>query len=217
MREYRNRICSAVLAAVCVIGTALIPSRAVHAEDVVDPIAVQKQAAYDAVPETNGLENWPQGPHVYANSAIVMEMNSGAILYGKKINDKHYPASITKLLTALVALENADPDDEVYFSEDSVSFLEYGDASIGMRPGEILSMNDALYGMLLASANEVDKAHGTADHIITHVIVQRGKPRAERTDRLILGNRVFYIVDIDDTGSLGVSTLYYAEERTDVK
>ena len=54
MREYRNRICSAVLAAVCVIGTALIPSRAVHAEDVVDPIAVQKQAAYDAVPETNG-------------------------------------------------------------------------------------------------------------------------------------------------------------------
>lgn len=46
MREYRNRICSAVLAAVCVIGTALIPSRAVHAEDVVDPIAVQKQAAY---------------------------------------------------------------------------------------------------------------------------------------------------------------------------
>lgn len=158
MREYRNRICSAVLAAVCVIGTALIPSRAVHAEDVVDPIAVQKQAAYDAVPETNGLENWPQGPHVYANSAIVMEMNSGAILYGKKINDKHYPASITKLLTALVALENADPDDEVYFSEDSVSFLEYGDASIGMRPGEIFSMNDALYGMLLASANEVSYA-----------------------------------------------------------
>lgn len=158
MREYRNRICSAVLAAVCVIGTALIPSRAVHAEDVVDPIAVQKQAAYDAVPETNGLENWPQEPHVYANSAIVMEMNSGAILYGKKINDKHYPASITKLLTALVALENADPDDEVYFSEDSVSFLEYGDASIGMRPGEILSMNDALYGMLLASANEVSYA-----------------------------------------------------------
>ena len=40
MREYRNRICSAVLAAVCVIGTALIPSRAVHAEDVVDPVNI---------------------------------------------------------------------------------------------------------------------------------------------------------------------------------
>ena len=70
MREYRNRICSAVLAAVCVIGTALIPSRAVHAEDVVDPIAVQKQAAYDAVPETNGLENWPQGPVLYCSFVL---------------------------------------------------------------------------------------------------------------------------------------------------
>lgn len=75
---------------------------------------------------------------------------------------------------------------------------------------------DFLHGCL-ASASEVDKAHGTADHIITHVIEQRGKPCAVRTDRLILGNRVFYIVDIDDAGSLGIATLYYAEERTDVK
>ena len=73
---------------------------------------------------------------------------------GKKADERHYPASITKLMTALVALENSEPDDEVLFSEDSVSFLEYGDASIGMTPGEILSMKDAMYGMLLASANE---------------------------------------------------------------
>ena len=116
------------------------------------------QASYDIVPETNNIEGWPQGPQVYGDSAIVMDMNSGAILYEKKADERHYPASITKLLTALVALENSEPDDEVYFSEDSVSFLEYGDASIGMTPGEILSMNDALYGMLLASANEVSYA-----------------------------------------------------------
>lgn len=117
-----------------------------------------RQASYDTVPDTNNIQGWPQGPHVYGNSAIVMDMNSGAVLYGKKVDDRHYPASITKLLTALVALENSKLDDEVYFSEDSVSFLEYGDASIGMTPGEILSMNDALYGMLLASANEVSYA-----------------------------------------------------------
>ena len=57
-----------------------------------------------------------------------------------------------------MALENADPDDEVYFPKTAFRFSEYGDASIGMRPGEILSMNDALYGMLLASANEVSYA-----------------------------------------------------------
>ena len=61
-------------------------------------------------------------------------------------------------MTALVAVENSDLDDEVYFSEDSTSFLEYGDASIGMTPGEILNMKDALHGMLLASANEVSYA-----------------------------------------------------------
>jgi len=47
--------------------------------------------------------------------------------------------------------------------------------------------------------------------------VQPGKPKAKRTDKLILGNRTFYIVDMDDMDSLGISTVYYAEERRDVK
>lgn len=118
----------------------------------------QLQASYDIVPDSNSIEGWPQGPQIYGHSGIVMDMDSGAVLYEKAADDQHYPASITKMLTALVALENSELDDEVYFSEDSTSFLEYGDASIGMTPGEILSMNDALYGMLLASANEVSYA-----------------------------------------------------------
>lgn len=118
----------------------------------------QLQASYDVKPDSNSIEGWPQGPQIYGHSAIVMDMDSGAVLYEKAADEQHYPASITKLLTALVALENSQPDDEVYFSEDSVAFMEYGDASIGMTPGEILSMNDALYGMLLASANEVSYA-----------------------------------------------------------
>lgn len=70
----------------------------------------------------------------------------------------------------------------------------------------------------LAQATENDKSsHSLPDHTITHTIVQTGAPKAKRTDRLILGNRVFYIVDIDDTGTLGIATLYYAEERNDVK
>lgn len=118
----------------------------------------EREAGYNTQPDTNGLEGWPEGPAVYADSAIVMDMNSGAILYGKQIDVKHYPASITKLMTALVALENSETTDEVLFSDDSISFLEPGDASIGMTSGEILSMEDALYGMLLASANEVSYA-----------------------------------------------------------
>ena len=153
MRNYIRRTVAAAL--VVVMMTALAGN--VQADDTMT-FEEARQASYDTIPDTNNIQGWPQGPQVYGNSAIVMDMNSGAVLYGKKVDDQHYPASITKLLTALVALENSKLDDEVYFSEDSVSFLEPGDASIGMTPGEILSMNDALYGMLLASANEVSYA-----------------------------------------------------------
>lgn len=153
MRNYIKRSAAAVLTGIMAVTLA----GNVRADETMT-FEEARQASYDTVPDTNNIQGWPQGPNVYGNSAIVMDMNSGAILYGKKIDDQHYPASITKLLTALVALENSELDDEVYFSEDSVSFLEPGDASIGMTPGEILSMNDALYGMLLASANEVSYA-----------------------------------------------------------
>ncbi len=59
--------------------------------------------------------------------------------------------------------------------------------------------------------------HSQKDHVVTHTIVQAGSPKAKRTDRLVLENRVFYIVDIDDAGTCGISTIYYAEERKDLK
>lgn len=158
MKRLTRRITAVALTAVMTLTlSAAVYKEEAAAEEVMD-FETAKQASYDAVPESNSLPGWPQGPQIYGNSGIVMDMNSGAILYAKKIDDRHYPASITKLLTALVALENSSLDDQVYFSENSTSFLEWGDASIGMTPGEILSMNDALYGMLLASANEVSYA-----------------------------------------------------------
>lgn len=70
----------------------------------------------------------------------------------------------------------------------------------------------------LAEASDDDRTnHSQKDHIVTHTIIQAGSPKAKRTDRLILGSRTFYIVDMDETGMLGISTIYYAEERKDVK
>lgn len=70
----------------------------------------------------------------------------------------------------------------------------------------------------LAEASDEDRTnHSQKDHIVTHTIIQSGNPKAKRTDKLILGERTFYIVDIDDAGSLGISTIYYAEERWDAK
>lgn len=162
MGRVRKRILAAVLA-VCLT---VMPTVAAEGETAVDPGVqreTERQTAYAIAPDTNSLTGWPQGPSVYGDSAIVMDMDSGAIVYGKQIDKKHYPASITKVLTALVALENSKLTDQVLFSEDSISFLEYGDAHIGMTPGEVLSMKDALYGMLLASANEV--AYAIAENV----------------------------------------------------
>ena len=157
LKRYGRRVLAAALAAVL----AFAPTAHVFAEEEtteMDEREKQRQKCYAIAPDTNSLKNWPQGPSVYGDSAIVMDINSGAVLFGKQTEKKHYPASITKLLTTLVALENAQLTDKVEFSEDSISFLEAGDASIGMQPGEEISMEDALYAVLLASANEVSYA-----------------------------------------------------------
>ena len=74
-----------------------------------------------------------------------------------------------------------------------------------------------LKGCLSKASAEDRESHSQKDHIVTHTIVQAGRPLAKRTDRLVLGERVFYIVGIDSCGGLGISTVYYAEERRDAR
>lgn len=104
---------------------------------------------------------WPQGPKVTSSSAIIMEANTGAILYEKNIHDKHYPASITKILTTLLAVENADLSETVTFSHDAVFKTE--GTSIARDVGEEMSLEDTLYAVMLGSANEC--AYATAEHV----------------------------------------------------
>lgn len=122
--------------------------------------AQELQQAYDMPVESNAYENWPQGPGTYGEAGIVMEVGTGAILYAKNIDAHEYPASITKVLTALVALENGQLTDNVTFSHDSVAFLQPGDSSVGLKEGNVISLDQALHAMLLASANEAAYAIG---------------------------------------------------------
>ena len=111
--------------------------------------------------ESNTYPNWPQAVNTHGEAAVVMDCDTGEVLYAKNPDAKYYPASITKIVTALVAFKYGDlENDKVKFTEDSLSFLEYGDAHIGMTVGEEISLKDALYGMMLASANEVAHAIG---------------------------------------------------------
>ena len=113
--------------------------------------------AYYAPIQTNSLSGWPQGQAVQAASAIVMDMDTGAILYGKSIYDKHYPASITKIMTLLVAVENGNLDDVITCSPE-VYNIEAESSNAGIAPGEKVTLRQALYGLMLESANDLGMA-----------------------------------------------------------
>lgn len=113
--------------------------------------------------QSNEIADWPSGPAVSAGSAILLEANTGTILYSKNIHQKSYPASTTKLLTCLLAAENSRLDETVSFSHDAVFSIESGSSNIGIDAGQSMPMEECLYGILVASANEV--ANGVAEHI----------------------------------------------------
>lgn len=114
--------------------------------------------------ESNSIENWPVGPEIGAESAILIEANTGAVLYAKNIHAKLYPASVTKLLTALVAYDNCKMDEDVTFSYDAVGSIDWRyDANMGIDGGSTISMEQTLYGMLVGSANEA--AYAIAEHV----------------------------------------------------
>jgi len=113
--------------------------------------------------DTNQIANWPEGPIIGAESAIVMEVDTGAILYAKNVDERLYPASITKMMTGLLVIENCNLSDVVTFSDTAINNTEWGSSRIGIRAGEQLTIEQCLYGLLLGSANEV--AYGLAEHV----------------------------------------------------
>lgn len=127
-----------------------------------EPERLEPDAYFEPI-QTNEVEGWPQGPAVWAESAVVMDLDSGAFLYSKNMDTVKYPASITKIMTTLLAIENSRPYERVTFSEHAIYGIERNSSHIGIRPGEILSMEECWYGMMLESANEVCLA--VAEHI----------------------------------------------------
>ena len=113
--------------------------------------------------ESNEISGWPQGPQIEAEAAVVMDADTGAFLYSKNMDRKEYPASITKIMTALVAIESGKLDSKIRFSENAVYNLEDGSSHVGIQVGEVLSMRRALYGLMLESANDV--ANGIAETV----------------------------------------------------
>lgn len=122
--------------------------------------------SYEWEIQSNNISGWPEGPKVMAETAIVMDMDTEEVLYAKGIDEKRAPASTTKIMTAMLAIEKVPFETQITFT-DEVNNIEAGSTHIGIKPGETLTMKDCAYAILLASANEVSS--GVAEYIGTTV------------------------------------------------
>ncbi len=125
--------------------------------------AAEEEARRSLPIASNSYEEWPDGPAVGAAGAILMEAETGTILYEKNIHEHLYPASVTKILTCLIAIENCQMDETVEMSHEAVFSIPRDSSNIGMDEGEKITVEQCLYGILVGSANEVSNA--IAEHV----------------------------------------------------
>ena len=97
-----------------------------------------------------------------ATSSGLFDLNSHQVLYAKNIHERLAPASLTKLMTAVVALKYGNPDD-VITATSNVNITESGAVLCGLKEGDRLTLNQALHALLMKSAN--DAAVAIAEHI----------------------------------------------------
>lgn len=109
-------------------------------------------------------------------SAIVMDSSSMSILYNKNMDKKIYPASTTKILTAILAIENLNLDSNITASKTAVN-IPYGSSTMDLKLGEIVTVRQLLYGLLLPSGNDAANvlAEAVSGNIQNFVILMNSK------------------------------------------
>jgi len=101
--------------------------------------------------------------NVNANAALIIETNTGKVIYEKDGDEQNYPASVTKILTAILVLENCNLDDVATASESAISQIPDGYVVAPLKVGEEMKIKDLLYALMLKSAN--DAAYVLAEHV----------------------------------------------------
>ena len=157
--------------------------KAVMAAGVIAMTAVQicaaaegtaQAAASEVTPvsiSTNEIAGWPAGPEITSETGVLMDADSGTLLYSKGGDEIRYPASITKIMTLLLAVENCSLKEDVVFTETGTRDISWDSGNIGMQVGEVMSMRACLYALVIRSANEVaaqiaEHVGGTEQHFV---------------------------------------------------
>lgn len=127
--------------------------------------ATENTEATTEHPETTEYPDEPsKAPDLVSNAAIVMDASTGQVLYEKNSHEKKYPASITKIITTLIALEhNVDFNDTVTMSENAIWDVERDSTLIGLDVGEKVTVKDLIYATMVKSANEC--AYALAEYV----------------------------------------------------
>ena len=99
----------------------------------------------------------------FAQSAGVFSVEDEVVTYAQNIYQRMYPASTTKILTAYIALKYGNLDDVITVSNEAITSLMSGSSICGLKPGDSLTLDQALYGLMLCSGN--DAANAIAEHI----------------------------------------------------
>ena len=141
---------SAVLAAVLVVFLAAGTAAA----------GAAPASATTAAPSVFVPDGAPSPPELSATAAVLMDVASGRILYARSAHEERPPASLTKIMTALLALEAGELDHPVEVSRKAATV---GGSSIWLEAGEVQTVGDLLYGLMLRSGN--DAAVAIAEHI----------------------------------------------------
>lgn len=116
----------------------------------------------DDTSSENSLENQKDTNQIDSKSGLLAGIDTLENVYGKNVYDRVYPASVTKIMTALIALEKANFSDKVTFTEDMV-VTEYGAKLCGFNVGDELTVEQLFYSLLIYSGN--DAANALAIHI----------------------------------------------------
>ena len=167
MKKWKHLCKAAILAGVIAMTSVQICSAAevTTQTDTTSETGVQSAdaATAPATISTNEISGWPTGPEITSETGVLMDADSGVLLYSKGGDEIRYPASITKIMTLLLAVENCSMKEDVVFTETGTRDISWDSGNIGMQVGEVMSMKACLCALIIRSANEV--AAQIAEHV----------------------------------------------------
>lgn len=137
-----------------------------------------------AFPVSAAETSLPADPDIQAKAALLVDANTGNIVYAKNEHQELYPASLTKIMTALLVLEAVDSGklslDQQLTASDSITELDADGSSAGIKVGEVMTVEQLLYCMLVVSANEacVILAEAVSGDVDTFVDAMNEKAKA---------------------------------------